>query len=40
MPVINFNYQDLCSLIGEEVPKRTLIERIPMIGSDMHDTDG
>ena len=40
MPVINFNYHDLCSLIGEEVPKKTLIERIPMIGSDMHDTDG
>ena len=40
MPVINFNYNDLCSLLGEEVPKKTLIERIPMIGSDMHDTDG
>lgn len=40
MPVINFNYQDLCTLLGERVPKDVLIERIPMIGSDLHDTDG
>jgi len=40
MPVINFKYSDLCSLIGEEVPRGTLVERIPMIGADMHDTDG
>jgi len=38
MPVINFNYHDLCSLIGEKVPKETLISRIPLIGADMHDT--
>lgn len=40
MPVINFNYNDLCSLIGEEVPKKLLFEKIPMIGADMHDTEG
>ncbi len=40
MPLINFEYHDLCSMIGEEVPKKTLIERIPMIGADMHDTEG
>lgn len=40
MPVINFNYRDLCSLIGEDVPKETLISRIPLIGADMHYTDG
>jgi len=40
MPVINFKYSDLCNLIGEEVPKDVLIDRIPMIGADMHDTDG
>ena len=40
MPVINFDYHDLCSLIGEEVPRKTLLERIPMIGADMHDTEG
>ncbi len=40
MPVINFGYRDLCSLIGEEVPRERLLERIPMIGADMHDTEG
>ncbi|MFA6804815.1 MAG: phenylalanine--tRNA ligase subunit beta [Candidatus Methanomethylophilaceae archaeon] len=40
MPVINFKYDDLCGLIGEDVPQKTLIERIPMIGADMHDTEG
>lgn len=38
MPVINFNYHDLCRLIGEEVPKDVLVERIPMLGADMQDT--
>ena len=40
MPVVNFKYSDLCDLIGKEVPKDTLIERIPMIGADMHDAGG
>jgi phenylalanyl-tRNA synthetase beta chain len=40
MPVINFSYQDLCSLLGEDVPVETLIERIPLVGADMHDTEG
>ena len=40
MPVINFDYHDLCSMLGEEVPRKTLLERIPMIGADMHDTEG
>ena len=40
MPVINFDYNDLCSMLGEKVPRKTLIERIPMIGADMHDTEG
>ncbi len=39
MPVINFKYSDLCSLIGKEVPQDVLVERIPMIGADMHDTE-
>jgi len=38
MPVINFDYHDLCSLIGKDVPKETLVSRIPLIGADMHDT--
>ena len=40
MPVINFKYGDLCSLIGKEVPQEVLTERIPLIGADMHQTEG
>ena len=40
MPVINFKYSDLCSLIGKKVPQEVLIERIPLIGADMHQTEG
>ncbi len=40
MPVINFKYSDLCTMLGEDVPEQTLIERIPMIGADMHETEG
>ena len=40
LPVINFKYNDLCSLLGEDIPQKVLIERIPLIGADMHDTEG
>ncbi len=40
MPVINFRYSDLCTMLGEDVPTQTLIDRIPMIGADMHETEG
>ena len=40
MPVINFKYGDLCSLLGQNVPQEVLVERIPLIGADMHDTEG
>ncbi len=40
MPVINFKYSDLCTMLGEDVPQETLIQRIPMIGADMHETEG
>ena len=40
MPVIIFRYSDLCSMLGEEVPEQTLVDRIPMIGADMGDTEG
>ncbi|MDR2699047.1 MAG: phenylalanine--tRNA ligase subunit beta, partial [Candidatus Methanoplasma sp.] len=40
MPVINFKYSDLCSLLGKEVPQEVLGERIPLIGADMHQTEG
>ena len=39
MPVINFKYSDLCTMLGEKVPESTLVDRIPMIGADMHDTE-
>ena len=40
MPVINFKYSDLCSLLGKEVPQEILNERIPLLGADMHHIDG
>lgn len=40
MPIINFRYDDLCKMIGEDIPMNTLIEKIPMIGADMHNTEG
>ncbi len=40
MPVINFEYDDLCELMGKKVQQNVLVERIPMIGADMHDTEG
>ena len=39
MPVINFSYKDLCSIIGEEIPIETLYDRIPMMGAVMESTD-
>jgi phenylalanyl-tRNA synthetase beta chain len=35
MPVINFSYSDLCELVGREVPREELRERLPMIGADL-----
>ena len=35
MPVINFKYSDLCSIIGKDIPMETLADRIPMIGADI-----
>lgn len=40
MPLINFKYDDLCHLMGKTVPEEVLVERIPQIGADMHDTEG
>ncbi len=40
MPVINFKYSDLCTMLGEKVPQDVLVSRIPMIGADMHETEG
>jgi len=35
MPVINFSYSDLCELMGRDVPKQVIRDRLPMIGADM-----
>jgi len=40
MPVINFDYRDLTELMGAEMPVEELLERIPMMGADLHDYDG
>ncbi|MCG7840396.1 MAG: phenylalanine--tRNA ligase subunit beta [Methanomassiliicoccales archaeon] len=39
MPVINFNLEDLRSLIGTRLEDREVLGRIPMIGADFHDFD-
>ena len=39
MPVINFKYSDLCSILGQEVPMETLADRIPMIGADIEHAE-
>ncbi|MCU0853022.1 MAG: phenylalanine--tRNA ligase subunit beta, partial [Thermoplasmata archaeon] len=36
MPVINFSYSDLCELMGREIPRQVLRERLPMIGADLN----
>ncbi len=35
MPVINFSYSDLCGLLGTDVPRQVLRDRLPMIGADL-----
>lgn len=35
MPVINFSYSDLVELIGREVSRDVMRERLPMMGADM-----
>lgn len=39
MPVVTFSYDDLTGLLGREVPVETLMERIPMLGADIHSYD-
>lgn len=35
MPVINFSYSDLIELVGREVSREVVRERLPMIGADL-----
>jgi phenylalanyl-tRNA synthetase beta chain len=39
MPVINFSYSDLCDLVGRDLPKQLLRERLPMLGADLKSAD-
>ncbi len=39
MPVINFSYADLCDLVGRELPRELLKERLPMLGADLKSAD-
>jgi phenylalanyl-tRNA synthetase beta chain len=39
MPVINFSYSGLCGLIGREVPKAVLRDRLPMMGADLKSAE-
>lgn len=36
MPVINFSFEDLKSLLGRDIEFETLVERLPMMGADIH----
>jgi len=39
MPVINFSYSDLCELMGREIPRQVLRERLPMIGAELESAE-
>ncbi|MBU1157817.1 MAG: phenylalanine--tRNA ligase subunit beta [Candidatus Thermoplasmatota archaeon] len=39
MPVINFSYSDLCRLLGMQVSRQTLREKLPMMGADLNSVD-
>lgn len=40
MPVITFKYEDLTELIGKKVDKKTLLQKIPMIGAEIDKVEG
>lgn len=40
MPTISIDYHDLISLLGKEIPKEELVERVPMIGADVERVVG
>jgi phenylalanyl-tRNA synthetase beta chain len=35
MPVITFDYNDFLNLLGNKIPKKELLDRLPMIGADL-----
>lgn len=40
MPIVKCNYEDLVQLLGHQIEKETLIEKIPMIGADIEKIEG
>ncbi len=40
MAVITIDYHDLIALIGKDIPQEEIIERLPMIGSDIDSIEG
>ena len=40
MPVINFSYRDLVTLMGREIDKKDFLDRIPLIGCEIERVEG
>ena len=40
MPLISFNYKDFVDVLGYDIPKELLIEKLPMIGGDFSHISG
>lgn len=40
MPLVTFNYTDFIDILGYDIPKETLIEKLPMIGGDFSHVSG
>ena len=40
MPLVSFDYKDFIHLLGYDIPKERLIERLPMIGGDFSHAEG
>jgi len=40
MPLVTFDYKDFISLLGYDLPKEKLIEKLPMIGGDFSSVQG
>jgi phenylalanyl-tRNA synthetase beta chain len=40
MPLVTFNYKDFIDVLGYDISKESLIEKLPMIGGDFSHTSG
>lgn len=40
MPVVTFNYNDFINLLGHNISKQEIVEKLPMIGGDLDRVDG